>query len=122
MLADVELPFTQRTIPFGSEALGFLSSRFYVQSLIEQGLKNTKAILNFPALATGSGVNVLGDGDITEIVSAVGGEIGVNVAVTRSLTGGSSDFTNFRYASASYLTYEVCTFVVGDASRIHAHA
>ena len=38
MLEDIDLPFTLRIVPFGSEELGLLGSRFYVESLSEEEL------------------------------------------------------------------------------------
>ena len=114
MLADVDLPFTIRIVPFGSEELGLLGSRFYVESLSENELENTKAMLNFDALGTGSGVSVFGDGDITALVSDIGDQVNVDVAVTLGLRGGSSDFANFREAGVPYLM-----FFGDDVSRIH---
>ena len=114
MLADVDLPFTIRIVPFGSEELGLLGSRFYVESLSENELENTKAMLNFDALGTGSGVSVFGDGDITALVSDIGDQVNVDVAVTLGLSGGSSDFASFREAGVPYLM-----FFGDDVSRIH---
>ena len=114
MLADVDLPFTIRIVPFGSEELGLLGSRFYVESLNENELENTKAMLNFDALGTGSGVSVFGDGDITALVSNIGDQVNVDVAVTLGLRGGSSDFASFREAGVPYLM-----FFGDDVSRIH---
>ena len=114
MLENVDLPFTLRIVPFGSEELGLLGSRFYVQSLSEQELANTKAMLNFDALATGSGVDVFGDEEITALVAAIGSDIGVDVAVTRGFRGSTSDFASFREVGVPYLM-----FSGDDASRIH---
>ena len=52
-------------------------------------------MLNFDALGTGSGVSVFGDGDITALVSDIGDQVNVDVAVTLSLKGGSSDVAGF---------------------------
>ena len=114
MLADVDLPFTIRIVSFGSEELGLLGSRFYVESLSENELENTKAMLNFDALGAGSGVSVFGDGDITALVSDIGDQVNVDVAVTLGLRGGSSDFASFREAGVPYLM-----FFGDDVSRIH---
>ena len=114
MLADVDLPFTIRIVSFGSEELGLLGSRFYVESLSENELENNKAMLNFDALGTGSGVSVFGDGDITALVSDIGDQVNVDVAVTLGLRGGSSDFASFREAGVPYLM-----FFGDDVSRIH---
>ena len=114
MLADGDRQVTIRIVPFGSEELGLLGSRFYVESLSENELENTKAMLNFDALGTGSGVSVFGDGDITALVSDIGDQVNVDVAVTLGLRGGSSDFASFREAGVPYLM-----FFGDDVSRIH---
>ena len=113
-LAEVDLPFTLRIVPFGSEELGLLGSRHYVQSLSEEELANTKAMLNFDALGSGTGVSIFGNRDFTELATALGGETGVDVAVTRGLSGGSSDFASFRDAGVPFLM-----FFSDDFSRIH---
>ena len=61
LLADGDLPYTLRIMPFGSEELGLLGSRFYVQELSSVELENTKLMLNFDVLSTGSGVSIFGD-------------------------------------------------------------
>ena len=113
-LAEVDLPFTLRFVPFGSEELGLLGSRHYVQSLSDEELANTKAMLNFDALGSGTGVSIFGNRDFTELATALGGETGVDVAVTRGLSGGSSDFASFRDAGVPFLM-----FFSDDFSRIH---
>jgi len=115
MLEDVDLPFTLRIIPFRSEELRLLGSRSYVQSLSEEELANTKVMLNFDALATGNGVSVFGDENMTAMVSSIGNDIGVDVAVTRGLRGVSSDFASFREVGIPYLM-----FFGNDVSRIHS--
>ena len=117
MLEDIDLPFTLRIVPFGSEELGLLGSRFYVESLTEEELANIKAMLNFDALATGSGVSVFGDGDITAMLTAIGSEMGLEVALTRGLGGGSSNFASFKEAGVPYVM-----FFGEDVSRIHTKA
>ena len=53
LLADVDLPYTLRIVPFGSEELGLVGSGFYAQELGSAELENTKLMLNFDALSTG---------------------------------------------------------------------
>ena len=115
MLAEVDLPFTLKIVPFGSEELGLRGSRFYIQSLSESELGNTKAMLNFDALGSGPGVSVLGDRNLTALAVEVGNEIGVEVAVTRGLDGSTSDHASFREAGVPYLM-----FFAEDVSRIHS--
>lgn len=115
MLADIDLPFTLRIIPFGSEELGLLGSRFYVDSLTEQELANTKAMLNFDALGTGSGVSIFGAPDLTEMMAGAGKEIGIDIAVTRGLSGGTSDYASFENVGVPHLM-----FFGDDPTRIHS--
>ena len=68
-VSEKSYPFTMRFIGFGSEELGLLGSRFYVDSLSPQEREATITMLNFDALGTGDVVGVLGDLDL--ISSAV---------------------------------------------------
>ena len=114
-LSEVELPFTLRIIAFGSEELGLLGSQFYVQSISGEELNKTKVMLNFDALGRGNGVSVFGDRAFTALVSALGDDIGIDVAVTRGISGGSSDFASFQTAGVPFLM-----FFGDDFSRIHS--
>ena len=101
-------------VPFGSEELGLHGSRFYVESLTEDELENTKVMLNFDALGSGTGVSVFGDSKLTELASAAGAEAGVEVALTQGMSGGTSDFAIFRDAGVPFMM-----FLGSDTSRIH---
>jgi len=71
------LSYTLRILPFGSEELGLSGRRFYVQELNSAELENTKLMLNFDALSTGSGVAIFGDGVFTDLINEKGSEAGV---------------------------------------------
>jgi len=115
MLANIDLPFTLRIIPFGSEEMGLLGSRFYVDSLTDQELANTKAMLNFDALGTGSGVSIFGSPELTELMVGVGVITGVEVAVTSGLSGDTSDYASFQNVGVTHF------MVFGyDTTRIHS--
>ena len=105
LLADVDLPYTLRIVPFGSEELGLLGSRFYVQELSSAELENTKLMLNFDALSTGSGVAIFGDGVFTDLINEKGSEVGVDVRVSRGMRGGTSDFAVFREAGVPFVMF-----------------
>jgi len=115
LLAESELPFTLRIVPFGSEELGLLGSKFYVQSLSEDELQNTKVMLNFDALGTGSEVSVFGDDDLVALLQEAGGKAGIDISLSRGLDSSrSSDFASFRDAAVPY-----AMFFGDDVSRIH---
>ena len=114
LLADVDLSYTLRIVPFGSEELGLLGSRFYVQELSSAGLEYTKLMLNFDALSPGSGVAIFGDGVFTDLINEKGSEVGVDFRVSRGMRGGTSDFAVFRESGVPFVM-----FFGGDASRIH---
>ena len=116
-LAKVDLPFTLRIIGFGSEELGLLGSQFYVESLSEDDIDKTKVMLNFDALGSGNGLSMFGDRDFTGLASELAGEIAVDVAVTRGIRGGSSDFAGFQAAGVPFLM-----FYADDFSRIHTES
>ena len=114
-LRTVDLPFTLRIISFGSEELGLLGSQFYVQSLSEAELDKIKVMMNFDALGSGTGVSVFGNRDFAGLASESGDDTGVDVAVTRGITGGSSDFASFQAAGVPFLM-----FYGDDFSRVHS--
>ena len=114
-LSEVDLPFTLRFIAFGSEELGLLGSQFYIGSLGGGELGNIKGMLNFDALGSGNGVSVFGNSDFTGLILELGGESGVEVAVTRGFSRGSSDFASFEDAGVP-----IMMFYSDDFSRIHS--
>ena len=114
-LADVDLPFTLRIVPFGSEELGLLGSQYYVESLTDKERGKIKAMLNFDALGTGSGASVFGSSDLTELIKATEGEAGAKIAVTRGIRGGTSDFASFQNSGVPFLM-----FYGDDLTRIHS--
>lgn len=114
-LVEVDLPFTLRFVPFGSEELGLLGSQHYVQSLSDDELDQIKVMLNLDAVGSGTGVSVFGAGDFTGLASEIGSGIGVDVAVTRGISGGSSDFASFQAAGVPFLM-----LYGDDFSRIHS--
>ena len=60
-LAGKSLPFDVKIIDSGSEELGLLGSRHYIESLTQAELKRTKGMLNFGAVGTGLTLSILRD-------------------------------------------------------------
>ena len=104
-----------RFIAFGSEELGLLGSRFYVDSLSEEERESTVAMLNFDALAAeGEALGVLGDSDLVSGVAEYGENVGIELEPRRILVGGSSDHASFQQVGIPVLF-----FLTDDFSRIH---
>ena len=114
-LASVDLPFTLRIVPFGSEELGLLGSQYYVESLIDRDLEKIKVMLNFDALGSGSGTSVFGSSELTDLIKATQSEAGEKIAVTRGISGGTSDFASFQNSGVPFLM-----FYGDDLTRIHS--
>lgn len=113
-LADKSYPFTMRFIGFGSEELGLLGSRFYVDSLSPEEQDSTVLMLNFDALAAGGAFGVLGEFDLTAKAMEYGREVGIDIERRFTLSGGSSDHASFQDAGIP-----VVFFFDDDFSRIH---
>ena len=114
-VSEKSYPFTMRFIGFGSEELGLLGSRFYVDSLSPQEREATITMLNFDALGTGDVVGVLGDLDLISSAVEYGRANGIEVERRFSLTpGSSSDHASFLAAGIP-----VVFFLADDFSRIH---
>ena len=66
-----------------------------MQSLTDRELEKVKVMLNFDALGSGSGSSVFGTSELTDLIEATQSETGEEVAVTRGIRGGTSDFASF---------------------------
>ena len=97
--------YTSSIVPFGSEELALLGSRFYVQELNSAELENTKLMLNFDALSIRSGVDIFRDGVFTALINEKGSEVGVDARVSRGMRGGTSDFAVFREAGVLFVMF-----------------
>ena len=116
-LAAQPLPFDLKIIAFGSEELGLLGSRHYVDSLSPDELRRTKAMLNFDAVGTGPRLMVLGNRDFIDLALEKGETAGIDVGVSSGIRGGSSDHATFSEAGVPVLM-----FFGADFSRIHSDA
>ncbi|HZA23702.1 MAG TPA: M20/M25/M40 family metallo-hydrolase, partial [Dehalococcoidia bacterium] len=113
-LSGRTLPFTVRFIAFGSEEVGLLGSRAYVDSLSDEERDQIVAMLNFDALGSGTGLVVSGGPELTDIVVEQGRRRGIGVEVSPGLRGGSSDHASFASAGVPVLMS-----FSDDSSRIH---
>jgi hypothetical protein len=70
--------------------------------------------LNFDALGSGSGSSVFGSSELTVLFKTTQSEAGEEVAVTRGISGGTSDFASFQNSGVPFLM-----FYGDDLTRIH---
>jgi hypothetical protein len=113
-LSRQSFPFTLRFIAFGSEELGLLGSRHYVDSMSTEGQRRVKAMLNFDALGNGDGVGVVGDETLTGLAAQLGTVLGIDLEISSGLQGGGSDHMSFADAGIP-----VVMFFGRDFSLIH---
>ena len=113
-LAGRELPFKVMFVAFGSEELGLLGSRAYLDSLTDDEKGQIVAMFNFDALASGGQVTILGSDRLTRLAAKAAEDLDVPVFHRRSFTGASSDHANFIQVGIPVLM-----FTAPDFSRIH---
>ena len=113
-LAELDFPFRVRFIAFGSEELGLLGSRAYVDSLTDEAKGEIATMLNFDALASGSSVMVLGSDSLTQLATEAAEDMEIPLIRRRALDGGDSDHTSFARQGIPVLM-----FTAPDFSRIH---
>jgi aminopeptidase YwaD len=112
-LAVADLPFELRVIAFGSEELGLLGSKAYVNSLESTEQDQIKAMLNFDALGSGS-LEIGGHFELTRHGLEVAEEIGISAIQGIEPPGASSDHATFRDAGIPSMF-----FFGSDFSLIH---
>jgi aminopeptidase YwaD len=113
-LARAPVPFSVRFVAFGSEELGLLGSKHYVDSLSSAEQGRVEAMLNFDALATGERLGILGSSELTGPALEEAAARGIDVRASAGLQGGDSDHTRFAEARVPVLM-----FFAEDFSRIH---
>ena len=109
-------PFTVRLIAFGSEELGLLGSRHYLDSLTNSELARIRAMFNFDALGTGN-FGLLGNRELTGLAEELAATHRIDAMVRPGLEGGDSDHSSFANEGIPVLM-----FFGDDFSRIHTPA
>lgn len=112
---DSDYPFTVRLLLFGSEEVGLLGSRHYVEQLTEQEREEIIAMINFDAL--GSGVNLLrfGHPDLTGPAATIAEGNGISMTTVEVDGVIYSDHVPFRDADIP-----VIMLSADDVSRINS--
>ena len=113
-LSQQSFPFDLRLVAFGSEELGLLGSRHYVESLSQDEQGRIIAMLNFDALGNGTRLSVLGDSSLTKPVMEASQTNGIDLRVRQSAGRGGSD-----HASFAEVGIPTIFFASNDFSRLH---
>ena len=113
-LSDKSFPFDQRLIAFGSEELGLLGSRHYVESLSPEQRGRVIGMLNFDALGSGSRLSVVGDDLLTQPVMEDSQARGIELRLRQSSGRGGSDHASFAAVGIPNIF-----FSSNDFSRLH---
>ena len=112
-LAQESLPFSVRFIAFGSEELGLVGSRRYVDSLSNAEVGEILAMFNFDALGSGE-FGILGTEQLTDVAKIRAAAHQIDVKVSPGIQGGDSDHSSF-----ADVGIPVLMFFGDDFSRIH---
>ena len=117
-IADRDYPFDLRIILFGSEEVGLLGSKYYVDNMSAEEKSSVIAMLNFDALGSGSTLQTSGDPALIAEASWVGRDLGMELGrFSEEAWASRSDHGSFRLAGipALFLTAD-------DKSRINSPA
>jgi hypothetical protein len=106
-------PVEVRIVAFGSEEIGLLGSRHYVESLGPVESRRLAAMLNFDALGAGM-LAVIGDAPLVNEAVRAASAISVPVVESKEPEGASSDHASFRVIGVPVLF-----FAGTDFSKIH---
>ena len=116
-LSEKTFPFDLRLVAFGSEELGLLGSRYYVESLSPEQQGRVIGMLNFDALGSGSRLSVVGDTLLTQPVMEDSRARGIDLRLRQSSERsgrGGSDHASFAAAGIPNIF-----FSSNDFSRLH---
>ena len=114
-LADAQLPFDLRFILFGSEEVGLLGSRHYVEGLSQSEIESIIAMINIDSTGSGITLEAIGDSDLADRALAFADSNGIPIRRGALSRRGSSDHAPFRDAGAPVLM-----LIASDLSRINS--
>ena len=114
-LADAQLPFDLRFILFGSEEVGLLGSRHYVEGLSQSEIESIVAMINIDSTGSGITLEAIGDSGLADRALAFADSSGIPIRRGALSRRGSSDHAPFRDAGAPVLM-----LIGSDLSRINS--
>ncbi len=112
---DNEYPFAVRLLLFGSEEVGLVGSRHYVDQLTDQERERIIAMINLDAIGSGVTLESLGDQELAAAAAAYAAnrDIALSEALKRGLS--SSDHRPFDEAGVP-----IIVITADDVSRINS--
>lgn len=115
LTADTEYPFTLKFVLFGAEEIGLFGSRHYVDTLTEQDVEDTIAMLNFDVPGSGERLDFIGSRELTDYATDIAADIGANAANAGLPGGVGSDHAPFHEVGIP-----VIFILADDLSRINS--
>ena len=115
LTADTDYPFTLRFVLFGAEEIGLFGSRHYVDTLTDEDIEDTIAMLNFDVPGSGERLEFIGSRKLTDYATEVAADIGARAAYGGLPQGVGSDHTPFHEAGVP-----VIFILADDLSRINS--
>ena len=114
-IIDYGYPFTVRLVLFGSEEVGLLGSRHYVEQLTEQERKEIIAMINYDSPGSGNWIEVQGNPELEAAAVRVAEQTGIEIsdALTRGLS--NSDHRPFQNVGVPAVIV-----TANDTSRINS--
>ncbi len=117
LTADTEYPFTLKFALFGAEEVGLFGSRHYVDTLTEQEIEDTLAMLNFDVPGSGDHLDFIGSRELTDYATEIAESIGAEAARAGLPDSAASDHAPFHEAGIP-----VIFILANDLSRINSPA
>ncbi len=114
-IIDNEYPFTVRLLLFGSEEVGLVGSRHYVEQLTEEERSEIIAMINYDSVGSGTRIEVRGDEGLSGAAASTAEQIDIVLSgyLTRHIAG--SDHRPFDAVGVP-----VIIITADDTSRINS--
>ncbi len=114
-IVEADYPFTVRLLLFGSEEVGLVGSRHYVEQLTEEERSEIIAMINYDSVGSGTRIEVRGDEKLTGAAMSAAEQMNITFAgyLTRHIAG--SDHRPFDDVGVP-----VMIITADDTSRINS--
>ena len=114
-IVENDYPFTVRLILFGSEEVGLVGSKHYVERLTDQERSDIIAMVNYDSAGSGVRVETRGDSELTGAAAATAEQSGITLVTYLTRGRSNSDHRPFYDAGIP-----VIIVTADDTSRINS--